>query len=130
MMRGWRGTVTRTLAMIALAFIMVTTLAGLDADKKNVDRNERLLFDINRNAAIMSKFLVDDPGPLTNRLMADQDLPFAITFVTWNMFLNGRFLKNIQFRFRVYVHPGVESMVTALFGNSPFVGRNVNICKI
>ena len=46
------------------------------------DRNELLLFDINRNAAIMSKFLVDDPGPLTNRLLADQDLPFAITFVT------------------------------------------------
>ncbi|MEA3410613.1 MAG: alpha/beta hydrolase [Pseudomonadota bacterium] len=46
------------------------------------DRNELVLFDINRDAAIMSKFLVDDPGPLTNRLMADQDLPFAVTFVT------------------------------------------------
>jgi alpha-beta hydrolase superfamily lysophospholipase len=46
------------------------------------DRNELVLFDINRNAAKMSKFLVDDPGPLTNRLMADQDLPFAVTFIT------------------------------------------------
>ena len=46
------------------------------------DRNELLLFDINRNAAIKSTLLVDDPGPLTNRLMTDQDLPFAITFVT------------------------------------------------
>lgn len=52
MMRGWRGTVTRTLAMIALAFIMVMTLAGLDADKKNVDRNERLYFP-------SGKFLVE-----------------------------------------------------------------------
>jgi len=46
------------------------------------DRNELVLFDINRNAAIKSKFLVDDPGPLTQRMMADQSLPFAVTFVT------------------------------------------------
>ncbi len=47
-----------------------------------VGRNELVLFDINRNAAIKSTLLVSDPGPLTNRLMADQSLPFAVTFVT------------------------------------------------
>lgn len=46
------------------------------------NRNELVLFDINRNAAIKSTLLVSDPGPLTNRMMADQNLPFAVTFVT------------------------------------------------
>ena len=46
------------------------------------DRNELVLFDINRNAVIKSTLLVSDPGPLTHRMMADQDLPFAVTFVT------------------------------------------------
>ncbi len=45
-------------------------------------RNELVLFDINRNAAIKSTLLVSDPGPLTDRMMADQSLPFAVTFVT------------------------------------------------
>jgi alpha-beta hydrolase superfamily lysophospholipase len=46
------------------------------------DRNELVLFDINRNAAIKSTLLVSDPGPLTQRMMADPDLPFAVTFIT------------------------------------------------
>jgi alpha-beta hydrolase superfamily lysophospholipase len=46
------------------------------------NRNELVLFDINRNAAIKSTLLVSDPGPLTHRMMADQNLPFAVTFVT------------------------------------------------
>ena len=46
------------------------------------NRNELVLFDINRNAAIKSTLLVSDPGPLTNRMMVDQNLPFAVTFVT------------------------------------------------
>lgn len=46
------------------------------------NRNELVLFDVNRNAAIKSTLLVSDPGPLTNRMMADQNLPFAVTFVT------------------------------------------------
>ena len=45
-------------------------------------RNELVLFDINRNAAIKSTLLVSDPAPLTDRLMADEALPFAVTFVT------------------------------------------------
>ena len=52
MMIGWRGTTTRTLAMIVLTFIMVTTLATLDADKQNSDRDERLYFP-------SGKFLVE-----------------------------------------------------------------------
>ena len=44
-------------------------------------RNELVLFDINRSAAT-SALLVSDPGPLTNRLMADESLPFAVTLVT------------------------------------------------
>ena len=46
------------------------------------NRNELVLFDINRNTAIKSTLLVSDPGPLTDRMMADQNLPFAVTFVT------------------------------------------------
>jgi hypothetical protein len=46
------------------------------------NRNELVLFDINRNTAIKSTMLVSDPGPLTNRMMTDQSLPFAVTFVT------------------------------------------------
>ena len=46
------------------------------------ERNELVLFDINRNAAIMSALLVADPGPLTNRLMTDPELPFAVTFIS------------------------------------------------
>jgi alpha-beta hydrolase superfamily lysophospholipase len=45
-------------------------------------RNELVLFDINRNAAIKSTLLVSDPGPLTHRMMANPDLPFAVTFIT------------------------------------------------
>ena len=43
--------------------------------------HELMLFDINRFAA-KSKLLISDPGPLTNRLLADDSLPFAVTFVT------------------------------------------------
>jgi alpha-beta hydrolase superfamily lysophospholipase len=44
------------------------------------NRHELVLFDINRHAA-KSSLLVSDPGPLTNRLLADSSLPFGITFV-------------------------------------------------
>jgi len=62
----------------------VTTGAVVDNLLKRLPagRNELVLFDINRNAAIKSALLVSDPGPLTRRLMADADLPFAVTFVT------------------------------------------------
>ena len=62
----------------------VTTDAVVDKLLKLLpaDRNELVLFDINRNAAIKSTLLVSDPGPLTRRLMTNPDLPFAVTFVT------------------------------------------------
>ncbi len=45
------------------------------------DRHELVLFDINRTAA-KSTLLIDDPGPLTQRLMDDATLRFAVTFIT------------------------------------------------
>jgi len=45
-------------------------------------RNELILFDINRHEAVKSTLLVSDPAPLTDRIMADKDLPFAVTFIT------------------------------------------------
>ncbi len=50
--------------------------------------NELMLFDINRNA-VNSVLLISDPGPLTNRLMDDANLPFAITLIS-NKDENGR----------------------------------------
>ncbi len=44
-------------------------------------RHELVLFDINRFAA-KSMLLVDDPAPLTDRLLSAQDLPFTLTLVT------------------------------------------------
>jgi alpha-beta hydrolase superfamily lysophospholipase len=44
-------------------------------------RNELVLFDINRHAKIKSTLLVEDPGPITTRLVADANLPFAVTIV-------------------------------------------------
>jgi alpha-beta hydrolase superfamily lysophospholipase len=43
--------------------------------------NELVLFDINRSA-VNAILLVSDPGPLTERLMNDPALPFALTLVT------------------------------------------------
>ena len=45
------------------------------------NRHELVLFDVNRFAAKAS-LLVDDPGPLTNRLMEDDFLPFGLTLIS------------------------------------------------
>lgn len=45
------------------------------------NRNELVLFDINRLAA-KSSLLASDPGPMTVRLMSDESLPFSLTLVT------------------------------------------------
>jgi alpha-beta hydrolase superfamily lysophospholipase len=45
------------------------------------DRHELVLFDINR-FAVKSKLMVSDPGSFTDQLMADETLPFAVTFIT------------------------------------------------
>jgi len=62
----------------------VTTEAIVDNLLKPLppNRNELVLFDINRHAAVKSTLLIADPAPLTDRLMADEKLPFAVTFVT------------------------------------------------
>ena len=44
-------------------------------------RHELALFDVNRYASKAS-LLVDDPGPLTDRLLADDSLTFALTVIT------------------------------------------------
>ena len=45
------------------------------------NRHELVLFDVNRFAAKTS-LLVDDPGPLTNRLLEDDSLPFGLTLIS------------------------------------------------
>ncbi|MFZ1198837.1 MAG: alpha/beta fold hydrolase [Desulfobacterales bacterium] len=45
------------------------------------NRHELVLFDINRYAA-KTRLLIDDPAPLTDRLLADKTLPFTLTWVT------------------------------------------------
>ncbi len=62
----------------------VTTEAVVDnlLMRLPASRNELVLFDINRNTAIKSTMLVSDPGPFTNLVLADQNLPFAVTLVT------------------------------------------------
>lgn len=45
------------------------------------DGHELVLFDINRFAA-KATLLIDDPGPLSDRLMSDRTLPFSVTLVT------------------------------------------------
>jgi alpha-beta hydrolase superfamily lysophospholipase len=44
-------------------------------------RAELVLFDINRTSVI-STVLVNDPGPLTERLMSNSTLPFGLTLIT------------------------------------------------
>lgn len=45
-------------------------------------RNELVLFDINRRAALQATALVSDPAPLTDRLLGAGDLPFTVRFIT------------------------------------------------
>ena len=62
----------------------VTTDAVVNSLLKRLPagRNELVLFDINRDAVVQSTLMVSDPGPLTLRLMADENLPFAVTIVS------------------------------------------------
>lgn len=61
----------------------VSTDAVVDRLLKQLghNRNELVLFDINRFAA-KSTLLISDPAPLTTRLMTDNTLPFAVTLIT------------------------------------------------
>ncbi len=44
-------------------------------------RHELVLFDVNRSA-VKSRLMISDPAPFTDRLMAENGLPFTVTFVT------------------------------------------------
>jgi len=68
-----KSTVDATVTMEAIVDNLLTLLEP--------NRNELVLFDVNRFAA-KSSLLVDDPGPLTNRLMADDSLPFGVTLIS------------------------------------------------
>ena len=60
----------------------VSTAAVVDRLLKQLppNRNELVLFDINRRA-LVSPLLIDDPGPLTTRLITDETLPFGLSLV-------------------------------------------------
>jgi alpha-beta hydrolase superfamily lysophospholipase len=62
----------------------VSTNAVVDNLLKHLKpgRHEFVLFDINRFAVVKSRMLIDDPSPLTDRVMDDAGLPFAVTLVT------------------------------------------------
>lgn len=62
----------------------VTTNAVVDRLLNHLkpDRHEFVLFDINRYAVVKSRMLIDDPAPLTDRVMDDAKLPFSVTLVT------------------------------------------------
>lgn len=72
-----------TLVLKSTVDATVSTNAVIDRLLKRLtsDRNELVLFDINR-FAVKSPLLVADPGPFTARVMDDEDLPFAVTLVT------------------------------------------------
>jgi alpha-beta hydrolase superfamily lysophospholipase len=72
-----------TLVLKSTVDATVTTAATVDGLLMRLPpyRDELVLFDINR-AAIATTPLVADPGPLTDRLMADRELPFGLTVVT------------------------------------------------
>jgi alpha-beta hydrolase superfamily lysophospholipase len=62
----------------------VTTDAVVDSLLKHLysDRHELVLFDINRFALAGSRMLIDDPAPLTDRVMDASDLPFTVSLIT------------------------------------------------
>ncbi len=72
-----------TLVLKSTVDATVTTAATVDGLLMRLPphRDELVLFDINR-AAIATTPLVADPGPLTDRLMTDGQLPFGVTIVT------------------------------------------------
>jgi alpha-beta hydrolase superfamily lysophospholipase len=61
----------------------VTTNAVVDnlLEHLHPNRHELVLFDINRYAASY-RVLIDDPAPLTDRVMDDDKLPFTVILVT------------------------------------------------
>ncbi|MGA7875174.1 MAG: alpha/beta fold hydrolase [Desulfoferrobacter sp.] len=84
--RGRSGLIKRfppTLVFKSTVDATVSTNALVDDFLKHLAPvgHELVLFDINRFAA-KATLLIDDPGPLSDRLMTDETLPFAVTLVT------------------------------------------------
>ena len=69
----FKSTVDATVSNDAL----IDSLLG----RLTANRHEMVLFDINR-FAVKSKLMTKDPGSFTDRLRADETLPFAVTFIT------------------------------------------------
>jgi len=78
------GRLPPILALKSTVDATVTTEAIVDdlLMRLPADRNELVLFDINRHAAVESSLLIADPAPFTDRLLRDARLPFAVTLVT------------------------------------------------
>lgn len=72
-----------TLVFLSTADATVLTDAVVDNLFEHLapGRHELVLFDINYTS-VKSTLLVSDPRPLTNRLMTDDELPFALTLIT------------------------------------------------
>ena len=73
-----------TLVLKSTVDATVTTDAVVDDLLQHLhpNRHELVLFDINRRALAGSRMLVDDPAPLTDRVMDADNLPFAVTLIT------------------------------------------------
>ncbi len=80
---GLKEILPPTLVFKSTVDATVSTDAVVDRLLKHLkpDRHELVLFDINRFAA-KSKLLISDPAPFTERLMADNSLPFDVTLVS------------------------------------------------
>ena len=69
----FKSTVDATVTTEAVVDNLLETLPS--------DRNELVLFDINRNVAVTSTLLINDPGPFTRRLVNSEQLPFKLTLI-------------------------------------------------
>ena len=63
------------------ATVSVDTVVDQLLKQLRRDRHELVLYDINRFAA-KSTLLISDPAPLTDRVMAEKNLPFFVTLIT------------------------------------------------
>ena len=63
------------------ATVTTDAVVGNLLEHLNPGRHELVLFDINRYAASY-RLLIEDPAPLTDRVMDDDKLPFTVTLVT------------------------------------------------
>jgi alpha-beta hydrolase superfamily lysophospholipase len=72
-----------TLAFLSTVDATVSVDAVVDNLMKHLapPDNELVLYDVNR-LRLAASVLVSDPGPLTDRLMNDDELPFALTLIT------------------------------------------------